>query len=140
MALTELPSGIFDTNLAATSFSNCFYYCNKLKTVPSGMFARNSLVTDFSSCFNACTSLVLASELFTDNTIGTDNRFAASGKINFTNCFSRGSYSYGTDTGSAPELWNCSFSTTPTTSGCFGGNGNSANSLSNYSQIPASWK
>ena len=49
--------------------------------------------------------------------------------VNFTSCFNRIVFS-GVQ-GMAPELWNCT-GLTSTKTGCFGGAGNSATSLSNY--------
>ena len=40
-----------------------------------------------------------------------------------------------------PDLWNCDFGTgTPTKTSCFGGNGNNAITLTNYTSIPSEWK
>ena len=59
--------------------------------------------------------------------------------VNFTNCFSRSSYSG--VLGEAPPLWNCTWGTGTTTSTtCYGGAGNSAASLTNYASVPAGWK
>ena len=51
-------------------------------------------------------------------------------------CFSRESYSG--EQGTAPGLWNYSFGSV-TSTGCFGGSGNSATSISNYAGIPTGW-
>lgn len=42
--------------------------------------------------------------------------------------------------GEAPELWDCTFTFTPTKTSCFGGTGNNLVSLSNYASIPAEWR
>ena len=138
--LTEVPAHLFDSNVNATNFSNCFYYCNSLTTLPSGLFAKNRKATDFSSCFATCNRLVLIPDLFTDESTDEAHRFADVATVNFTNCFSRSGYVSGSPAGTAPELWNATFTGTPVTTGCFGGKGNSSASLTNYERIPAEWK
>jgi len=40
----------------------------------------------------------------------------------------------------APDLWNCNYTTTPVSTGCWSGAGNNETSLSNYLDIPPDWK
>lgn len=42
--------------------------------------------------------------------------------------------------GTAPDLWNCTYTIPPTKTGCWGGVGNSVDSLTNYNTIPSDWK
>lgn len=130
MAVHSMGKWEVDT---AMNFSCCFYGCTSLTTLPAGLFQYNTAVTDFYRCFYGCTKITLRSDIF-----GTAYSTRFSGKtVNFSSCFYRASFS-GTK-GTAPALWSFTFGSV-TSSGCFGGAGNSATSLSNYSSIPSAWK
>ena len=133
-SLTAIPAGLFDHNTAATNFICCFSGCSSLTAIPTGLFAANTAATNFSACFNGCTKLALNAEIFCSPV--NYSRFSGKSVI-FTNCFYRTTFS-GVQ-GTAPDLWNYSFDSVIST-GCFGGSGNSATSLSNYASIPTGWK
>ena len=122
-----------------TNFSNCFYN-NQLTSVPVGLFDNCTQVTNFSGCFYDNKKLKLNKYIFYSE--GQQPTRFLNQSVNFRNCFSRDSYiSPDAEGGEAPDLWNCDFGTgTPTKTGCFGGNGNNAITLTNYTSIPSEWK
>jgi len=136
-ALTSLPTDLFRYNILATTFVNVFTNCSLLASVCPDLFRYNTACTNFTSAFNGCLKLQLASDIFyRSGEAGT--RFLNK-SINFTNCFTRTSFS-GVQ-GVAPDLWNVNFGTgTPTRTSCYSGGGNSLTSLSNYASIPTNWK
>ena len=157
--LTSIPSGLFDNNTLVKNFELCFNGCTRLTELPADLFKYNTLVTDFERCFNGCSQLTsIPSGLFDNNTLVTDFRYCfcdcsklqlrtdifdfanfLNKNMKFGNCFYRSSFT-GVQ-GTAPALWEADYGTgTPTTTGCFGGGGNSATSLTNYADIPAEWK
>jgi len=130
--LTSIPSGLFDNNTLVTNFEYCFWGCSQLTSIPSGLFDNNTLVTNFRYCFCDCSKLQLRTDIFDFANFLNKN-------MKFGNCFYRSSFT-GVQ-GTAPALWEADYGTgTPTTTGCFGGGGNSATSLTNYADIPAEWK
>ena len=136
-SLTSIPTDCFRYNTLVIDFSHIFLNCSNLTTVPADCFRYNTLVLEFSLAFYGCSALQQHSTIFYAAG-GAATRFLNQ-TVNFTNCFSRGSFS-GTQ-GTAPDLWNCNFGTgTPTTTGCWGGAGNSLTSLDNYGDIPGGWK
>ncbi len=131
--ISTLPQDLFKYNENITSIEQCFQSCSSLVTLPSNLFAYNLKINNSSRCFYGCTALQLRNDIF-----GLDyiNRF--NGKnVTFTNCFYRTTFT-GTK-GIAPELWNF-IGLTGIKTTCFGGAGNDAISLSNYSSIPTTWK
>lgn len=129
-SLTSIPNYLFAQNTAVTSFSSCFRNCSNLASFRN-VFVTNLNVTDYSNCFDGCTKLQLRTGIF------SSSMGAVNASIDFEYCFRRTSFN-GTR-GTAPDLWNFTFSRTPSTSGCFYGAGNSTTSLSNYADIPTSW-
>ncbi len=108
-----------------------FYY-NPIAEIPSDLFKYCVDVTDFEFCFWGCSKLQLRTDIFDFANFLNKN-------MNFGKCFYRSSFT-GVQ-GTAPALWEADYGTgTPITTGCFGGDGNSATSLTNYADIPAEWK
>lgn len=134
--ITNVPEGLFDDCVKATSFSASFRG-TPITSVPSKLFAKNVLATNFSSTFNRCNSLTIPSDLFCDES-EKSTRFA-NVTPNFTQCFYRYSWT-GSVAGTAPDLWNYTYASTPTTTQCYAGAANNANTLTNYADIPAAWK
>jgi hypothetical protein len=132
-SLTTIPSGIFQYNIKVNNFGYTFQNCSSLTTIPDDIFWYNTVAICFDFTFNNCIKLKLHQTIFSD-TSSYLTRFAGK-DMRFSNTFYRNSYS-GIQ-GTAPELWN--YTMTNGTSGCFGGAGNSATSLSNYSSIPSTW-
>lgn len=63
--LETIPAGLFRNNLNAEYFYGVFYDCIGLRTIPQGLFINNSKVTDFTYSFYNCKSLtVLPADLF----------------------------------------------------------------------------
>ena len=92
-------------------------------------------MTYFTSTFNNCRNLVLNRNIFY-NDGEQDTRFA-SNIVNFSTCFRRTVYDNEV-AGEAPDLWDCVF-VSVTSTNCFGGNGNSLTSITNYNDIPSAW-
>ncbi len=136
IGLTTVPAGLFSNNALAESFFGCFSFCSELTTVPDGLFVSNSAATNFERCFYDCKKLVLKKEIFPLPTVTPD--FFANRIMNFQFCFQN----VGTESqtpGTAPELWlftEGGAGTTWTITDCFTG----ATSLTNYNDIPDSWK
>ena len=136
IGLTTVPAGLFSNNALAESFFGCFSFCSELTTVPDGLFVSNSAATNFERCFYDCKKLVLKKEIFPLPTVTPD--FFANRTMNFQFCFQN----VGTESqtpGTAPELWlftGGGAGTTWTITDCFTG----ATSLTNYNDIPNSWK
>ena len=137
--LTSIPENLFDNCTQVANFSFCFFN-NQLTSIPENLFDNNTLVTNFSSCFYNNRNLKLNKYIFYSE--GQQSTRFLNQSVNFRNCFSRDSYiSPDAEGGEAPDLWNCDFGTgTPTKAGCFGGNGNNAITLTNYTSIPSEWK
>lgn len=136
-SLTTLPADIFRYNTAITDFSAAFYQCGALATLPDNLFKYNTSCLDFSQVFKECASLQLKANIFYGT--GEQSTRFLNQSIDFNSCFSR-DYFYGVQ-GVAPDLWNCNFGTgTPIKNYCFDGDGNSLDSVTNYSSIPTDWK
>lgn len=134
--LTSIPADLFKYNTVADNFYGTFETCNQLASIPTGLFRYNTLVTRFDRVFYGCAKLQLHDTIFW-GTGERDTRFLNQ-SVNFTNCFNRTTFS-GVQ-GTAPDLWNCNFgSGTPTKTSCFSGDGNSLTSLDNYNSIPVAW-
>lgn len=137
--LTSIPENLFDFCTKVTNFSRCFYI-NQLTSIPENLFNNNILVTNFSYCFYSNIRLKLNKYIFYSE--GQQPTRFLNQSVDFQGCFWRNSYiSPGAENGEAPDLWNCSFGTgSPTTTYCFGGNGNNTITLTNYNSIPVEWK
>ena len=130
--IAEIPSDLFKYCVDVKNFEFCFNGCTRLTELPADLFKYNTLVTNFEYCFWGCSKLQLRTDIFDFANFLNKN-------MNFGNCFYRSSFT-GVQ-GTAPALWEADYGTgTPTTTGCFGGGGNSATSLTNYADIPAEWK
>ena len=113
-SITEIPEGLFDKCTEVTSFIGTFAECASLTNIPEELFDKCTKVTIFEGTFYGCTALTGESPYTTINVDGTDVK---------VHLYERSSY---------PEHF-----TTPTDNGkayynCTG--------LSDYANIPASWK
>ncbi len=116
----------------ATDFSWCFSLCQNLVSIPAGLFHNNTLINNFSYCCDCCTYLYIKPGLFPPE--GSDF-FANRGGMHWDFCFNRTGEKLA-NAGTAPPLWTYVKGNDPWTyEDCFKG----ATSLTNYSQIPASW-
>lgn len=135
----------FNNNAVVVNFSNCFNGCTGL-TSPGLPFENNPLVTNFSGCFAGCTNLTTTGTPFVNNTSTTNfstcyngctkaqimpdvfgtaysTRFnGVAGVVNFTNCFTRTTFT-GVN-GTAPSMHLFAFQQVPTKTQCFSGAGN----------------
>jgi hypothetical protein len=147
VSLIEIPEGLFDNNINATDFSGCFYGCSSLKEIPKGLFDNNINAINFWSCFDGCSSLTEIPEgLFDNNINATYFSYCFYGCVNLTkipdglfdnNIIATYFYRSFSDcvnlTGLAPDLWTRS---NVYGDNCFMG----CTNLSNYADIPNSWK
>ena len=138
-SLTSVPAGLFRNQYNLETVESIFEGCSSLTTVPSNLFANNVNISNFSKAFKGCVNLTVVSDLFSDSAHKSTRFTSLSTTPNFTQCFNRTSFT-GSVQGTAPDLWNYTFNSTPTKTGCFSGNGNSASSLTNYASIPSEWK
>ena len=69
--LTSIPTGLFQYNTLATSFSATFSNCSTLATIPTGLFDHNTLVTTFDHTFVSCRITAIPADLFKYNTAVT---------------------------------------------------------------------
>lgn len=168
-SLTLLGNDLFRYNVGVTvnAFANTFAYCSSLEDIPGDLFRynvnastgaflttfRNSAIRDlpedlfrynvnagtngFLGTFFECPALQLRADIFYQP--GEQPTRFLNRVSNFSSFASRPTFTG--NQGVAPDLWNCDFgSQTPTTSGCYGGAGNSLTSISNYADIPSGWK
>jgi hypothetical protein len=140
-SLVSLPVDLFryNTLVDLQGFYRTFFACTSLTSLPNYLFRYNIRATTngFRETFYDCTKLELNKWIFFAP--GEESTRFLNRVSDFRGCFSRTAYT-GIQ-GEAPELWNCDFGTaTPATTGCYGGAGNSLSSLSNYNEIPASYK
>jgi surface protein len=140
-SLSAIPSGLFDNNTAVadSGFMQTFRYCSSLTAIPEGLFENNTAVSDygFYQTFYDCNKATLNKWIFF--TDGNENtRFVGTVPTqDFTQCFAL-TTPFDGDQGSAPELWNCAFNETPTSTGCFFGH--TSASVDNFSDIVVAWK
>ena len=136
--LKVIPEGIFDSLFKVTSFSGCFRNSG-IESLPDGLFNFNTNALNFSSCFYNCYALELNKSIFFFGDADATDRFKDS-SVNFNNCFLlEDSELFVGSIGEAPELWLVDFGTgTPVKVGVF--SGQTDQSVSNYSDIPANWK
>lgn len=162
-SITSIPDGLFDNNGAVTNMSHAFDYCRSLQDIPSGLFDHCTVVENFEYVFYGCVGITeIPQLLFKNNKAAYLFNRAFNGLLyqayvsnlfcepadkatrfanvtpDFTYMFYR-DYWRGSNAGTAPDLWNYTYAGTPTTNGCFGGDGNNSTSLTNYADIPAAW-
>ena len=141
-SLENVPQHLFNFNSLSplTGGYGLFQNCTSLKTIPNNIFNWiNNLsgnLSTFAYLFDGCTSLVVSPGMLPEN-----NFYQTGDDFTLMNTFYRTSYS-GSEPGEAPFLWEY-----PNVKGimdtyaeswktCFGGAGNSAESLINYPIIP----
>lgn len=136
--LTTVPVGLFDNNVNVSEygFYSTFQECISLETVPENLFRHNINATSFFQCFDYCEKLQLNKNIFYSD--GEQSTRFLNKSMNFISCFNRTSFT-GTQgeapdlwacnfgTGTVLKI------------NCFYGDGNSEVSLSNYNDIPSEW-
>jgi hypothetical protein len=136
--LSFIPDDLFRYNTQVESFESTFENCYNLRTIPDGLFAHNPYVYTFQAVFNNCYKLSINPKTFYLSDSDRATRFLNQ-SVDFSRAFMPGGYWYGSVKGTAPDLWNCDFgSGTPTKTDCF--KYHSANSLTNYNDIPTDWR
>jgi hypothetical protein len=122
--ITEIPPGLFDNNPKVNTFIGTFSSCTNLESIPAGLFDNNPLVTTFQNTFGGCSSLTsIPAGLFDNNTAVTNFLYT------FKNCSNIA--------GAVPTLW-LRTSPTPTGTECF--RNCDPEKITNWANIPASWK
>jgi|GEM_PF-731436 len=149
--LQYIPAGLFDYNPLVSTFRFAFRLCVLIKTVPVGLFDKNTLVTSFAVAFGSCPGLLsIPGGLFDKAPLATDFSNVIQGcsalTADINDIFPLASY------GAIKNLWyafegcqkikgsglsfiNKAPNVTDHTK-TFSG----ATSLSDYNQIPTSWK
>lgn len=117
--LLTIPVGFFDNCYSVIEFSGAFHHCKKLNSVPNGLFNSCHEVQYFTATFGDCDVL--------------RNIPSLSNCLKVTHFFYTFAYCYNL-IGDAPDLWNRT--NVQTFQFCFRGCGN----LSNFAQIPSTWK
>lgn len=65
--LTKIPSGLFGSQPSAKTISSTFKGCTALTSIPETLFAECPAVTTFEGCFSGCTSLTSIPTALLDN-------------------------------------------------------------------------
>ena len=136
--LESIPNGFLDNCTKITRFYRTFRNCTNLVTIPDLLFKNNTVANDFNQCFMNCNKATIPQNLFGDDSTERSTRFVGLGYVDFDSCFMRSSYT-GSATMTVPALWDYTFDSTPGRWGCYGGAGNSATNITNYSSIPNPW-
>jgi hypothetical protein len=124
--LTSIPVGLFANNLITETLDYCFYG-TLISSIPETLFDYFTQVNTVSYCFYNCNNLT-AIPLTLMNDIGTTR------DVNFSYCFGISSSANNQITGAVPALWLKSGNHDGT--GCF----RNRLTVSNYDDIPATWK
>jgi hypothetical protein len=138
--IVSVPVDLFKHNTKLSSVYGAFYKCTQLETIPNDLLKYNVLASDFRKTFSECPKLTINPNVFGD----LSTRFVNLGitYVSFVNCFSQ-SGSSATITGTAPALWDCSFTDTDgnpirvVSEDCFSGISPSA--ITNQSIVPLGW-
>ena len=118
--LESIGNNIFNSE-ANVDFWRLFENCYKLKNIPEDLFKNCPNAVSFERAINTCTSLTEIPEGLFDNCNNVKNfNITFSGSTNIT--------------GNAPKLWERT--NVENYRGCFAG----CSKLSNYSEIPDTWK
>ena len=141
-SLVSVPQHLFNlaSNSLLSNIARLFQNCTSLKSVPDNLLnwinSSSHSLSSFTSLFDGCTSLVISTGILPSN-----NFSGEPDETTLSRTFYRSNYS-STEVGEAPFLWEY-----PNVKGimdtyaeswktCFGGAGNSAQSLINYPIIP----
>ena len=136
--IKTLPAHLIDRLVDCTNASQFVNQCTELEYLPDLFFQYQTNVTNWRYLAYGNTKFKLNANLFCNEATDMATRFAGLSSLDFTGAFSRISYT-GTEQGTAPQLWNYTYTDTPTTTGCYSGAGNSTTSLTNYASIPTAW-
>ena len=151
--LKNIPPKLFANNAKASNFTNVFQNCSNIEEIPQGLFDNNINIKELYGTFEGCTSLRrIPNDIFKNNTEVTTFRGCFSGCVNleylpegiFDNCNKVESFywTFGNCSkmqGEAPKLWereNIDTTKEYNYRCCF----SNCKRLSNYNEIPRSWK
>ena len=134
--ITDIPESLFSNCGDATGFQSTFAYCTQISDVPALLFAHNPRAQSFSATFLGCKLKAVPTSLFDNNRRVTYFFETFSYNSNLS-----GESPYSIINGEKVHLYERHlypdvFVTPSTTDYCFAGD----LELSDYSDIPASWK
>lgn len=142
-SITTLPETIFlyNTKVGIDGFEAVFSGCTNLTTIPTNLFYTNILCTSFKQAFKGCSKLTINPYIFgnysTNPSIKT-TRFNNDKIYNFTEMFYRDTFTGVAGTAGTPgDFWTWTYQNTPTSAGCYGGQGNIT--ITDYNDIPQAW-
>jgi hypothetical protein len=136
--IKTLPAHLLDRLVDCVNASQFVNQCAELEYLPDLFFQYQTKVTNWRYLAYGATNFRPNANLFCDEATDMATRFNGLSGLDFTGAFSRTAYT-GTGQGTAPQLWNYTYSDPPTTTGCYSGAGNNATSLTNYASIPSAW-
>jgi hypothetical protein len=137
-SLLSIPNDIFDNNLDYEVLLAVFSFCPILNFPENFTLKKLVNVTNYFSAFSDCYKLKLHSNLILDESTEMETRFVDK-LVYFNNIFDRLSADGDALGGTAPQLWNYIYGTIYK-EGAFGSNGNNADTILNYNDIPSDWK
>jgi hypothetical protein len=121
-SITQIPTGLFNNSVNATTFASAFNACTLLNSYPANLFNNSPNVVSFSSTFRNCLALTAVQE-FTANTAVTT----------FDNVYNMSTTSNALD-GNAPLIW--TRSPIPSGTAAF----RNCTGLDNFASIPLNFK
>jgi len=134
--LTEVPAGLFDTNVLVGGFVYTFEQCRKIVNTPDYLFRNNINAINFSNVFFECWYHKINPLMF--YAAGEKNTRFLNQSVDFSGAFQTQTVPL-PDLGTAPELWSCDYGTGAATHArTF--RGSYTTTLTNYLDIPASWR
>lgn len=135
--ISNIPEALFASNTQAIYFCSAFSCCYGIKSVPVGLFANNKEMSDVSSLFSQCSSLETVPHGIFDNNRKIDGCSwafqyctALTGESPYTVIEGKKVHLY--ERGDYPDFFHSIQSYHQSFNSCTG--------LSDYSQIPDSWK
>ena len=137
--IKSLSPDMFSKNRTLSNLRGAFRGCVNLTEIPELLFANNREGLDWDYIFYGCINAKFNQNIFCDEKTEMKTRFTNGRAIGFSYAFSRDSFQ-GTGKSIAPQLWNYSYDKSVAASKCFGGAGNTAQSITNYGDIPSGWK
>lgn len=121
-----IPDDYFRYNVNVTSFNRVFNSCTSLRNLPNNLFFYNEKVNNYAYAFYNCRNLILPATIFNLTKLNIVTTFL---EMFYTN-----STAYSA-TGTIQDIWNYESGSAIKTR-CFF----NQTSITNYADIPASWK
>lgn len=145
-AFETIPEDLFNANSLVSTFKVCFSSNSNLKTLPDRLFYYHTLCESFEGTFAQCNRVKINPLIFGSEEDKTERFVTPVGKVSFKNMFLRHTNKDSAKNGTAPDLWDWTFTNTegtpytPDMDNCYGGNGNNIETLINYLAIPEEWR